>query len=363
MAFHLSGRSQSVSNSNQGSAYVERISEESLSLPLPSKSAQSTVTYIYQANVARCWRNVSVLWCKNLMNHTLNLKVDSSKADFCYNCKIEVKPWYFWNKKGYKSFEVDGHQVEVYWDLRSARFVGGSPEPSSDYYVALVSDDEVALLLGDNNKKAFKRMKMKPNIVEALLLVKRENVFAKKSFATKAKFDEKRKENEIVVDSSTFGNKEPEMWISIDGIVLIHVKNLQWKFRGNQTVMVNKKPVQVFWDVHDWLFSVSGSGPGLFIFKPGSVETESEKEGCDSDDGGGGGGFCGPSGGMAEKIVFLSMPLPVVLVKEINAATSPAFPAKSWNWSKRSGPPTIAPVMVFGFGLGLSRHFQPPVHE
>ena len=34
------------------------------------------------------------------------------------------------------------------------------------------------------------------------------------------------------------------------------------------------------------------------------------------------------SGGMAEKMVFLSMPLPVVLVKEINAATSPAFPAR-----------------------------------
>lgn len=45
--------------------------------------------------------------------------------------------------------------------------------------------------------------------------------------------------------------------------------------------------------------------------------------------GGGGGGFCGPSGGIAEKIVFLSTPLlPVVPVKEINAATIPAFPAK-----------------------------------
>lgn len=45
--------------------------------------------------------------------------------------------------------------------------------------------------------------------------------------------------------------------------------------------------------------------------------------------GGGGGGLCGLSGGMAEKIVFRSMTLlPVVLVKEINAATIPAFPAK-----------------------------------
>ncbi|KAK7316531.1 hypothetical protein RJT34_00068 [Clitoria ternatea] len=292
MAFHLSSRSQSVSNSKQGSPIVGRVSEEPL--PLPNKNAQNTVTCIYQTNVAGCWRNVTVLWCKNHTSHTLNLKVDSIRGDFTYTCKIDVKPWYFWNKKGYKSIGVDGHQVEVYWDLRSAKFSNGSgPEPSSDYYVTLVSDEEVVLFLGDNKKKAYKRMKMKPSLVGAMLLVKRENMFAKKSFSTKAKFDEKREESDIVVESSTFGQKEPEMWVSIDGIVLIHVKNLQWKFRGNQTVTVNKQPVQVFWDVHDWLFSESGSRPGLFIFKPGHVDLEGEKEekeekgieGCDSDDG------------------------------------------------------------------------------
>ncbi|KAK7273460.1 hypothetical protein RIF29_14510 [Crotalaria pallida] len=286
MAFHFSFGSQPVANSDQGSPVVERISEE----PFPSKTTQSTVTCIYQANVAGSWRNVSVLWCKNLMSHTLHLNVDSVGGEFQFTCKIDVKPWYFWNKKGYKAFEVDGgQQVEVYWDLRSARF-SGSPEPSSDYYVALVSDEEVVLLLGDYKKKAYKRTKMRQSLGEAVLLVKRENVFAKKSFSTMARFDDKRRASDVVVESSTSGPKDPEMWISIDGIVLVHVKNLQWKFRGNQTVMVNKQPVQVFWDVHDWLFSVSGSGPGLFIFKPRPTETESEKEErfyevCESDDG------------------------------------------------------------------------------
>jgi len=278
-------RSQSVST--QG-AY--NLAQKTIEEPVPSKVAQSTVTCFYQANVAGFWRNVSVLWCKNLMNHTLHVTVDSVGGDSQFSCKIDVKPWPFWSKKGYKTFEVEGNHVEVYWDLRSAKFTG-SPEPSSDYYVALVSDEEIVLLLGDYKKKAYKRTKSRPALVEAMLLVKKENVFGKKSFSTKARFDEKRKENEIVVDSLT-GNStnDPEMWISIDGIVLIHVKNLQWKFRGNQTVMVNKQPVQVFWDVHDWLFSGSGSGPGLFIFKPGPVEDESEKEGsavqsCESDDG------------------------------------------------------------------------------
>lgn len=270
---------------SSSSPIVDRITDEP---PVPSKSAQSTVTSVYQAYLVGYWRNVSITWCKNYMNHSLHLTVDSLGGEIHYNCRIDIKPWHFWSKKGYKSFVVDGQQVEVYWDLRSAKF-SGSPEPSSDYYVALVSEEEVVLLLGDYKKKAYKRTKAKPALVGAILVSKKENVFAKKSFSTKASFDERGKESDIVVESSTCGqNKDPEMWVSIDGIVLIHVRNLQWKFRGNQTIVVNKQPVQVLWDVHDWLFSDNGSGgAGLFIFKPGPFEPESDREssGCGLDGG------------------------------------------------------------------------------
>ncbi|XP_008229762.1 PREDICTED: uncharacterized protein LOC103329112 [Prunus mume] len=281
---------QTLSRSMRGQSlhepapFAEKITED----PVTTKTAQSTVTCVYLANIATNWRKVTVIWCKNLMNHSLSIRVDGLEGDFHYTCKIDLKPWHFWSKKGYKSFEVEGNQVEVYWDLRSAKF-GGGPEPCSDFYVALVCDEEVVLLLGDMKKKAYKRTKSRPAIVEALLYYKRENVFAKKSFATRVRFDEKRKEHDIVVESSTAGPKDPEMWISIDGIVLIHVKNLQWKFRGNQTVLVNMEPVQVFWDVHDWLFTSPSTGHGLFIFKPGTPESESDREsngnggGVDSD--------------------------------------------------------------------------------
>ncbi|KAF2531993.1 hypothetical protein F2Q70_00029921 [Brassica cretica] len=210
--------------------------------------------------------------------------VTSVEGDMNYCCKVDLKPWHFWNKKGYKSFEVEGNPVEVYWDFRSAKFTS-SPEPSSDFYVALVAEEEVVLLVGDYKKKAFKRTKSRPALVEAALFYKKENVFGKKSFATRAKFYDRKKEHEINVESSISGTKEPEMWISIDGIVLVQVKNLQWKFRGNQTVLVDKQPVQVFWDVYDWLFSAPGTGHGLFIFKPGTAE-DSDMEG--SGHGGGG---------------------------------------------------------------------------
>lgn len=82
-----------------------------------------------------------------------------------------------------------------------------------------------------------------------------------------------------MVESSTVGPRDPEMWISIDGIVMIHIVNLQWKFRGNQTVMVNKQPIHVYWDVHAWLFCPAGLNHGLFIFKSGEDEDEDEDEG------------------------------------------------------------------------------------
>uniref|UniRef100_A0A1J3GSB8 DUF868 domain-containing protein n=1 Tax=Noccaea caerulescens TaxID=107243 RepID=A0A1J3GSB8_NOCCA len=257
---------------------AEKITEDH---PVTYKTAQSSVTCIYQAHITGFWRNVRVLWSKNLMNHSLTVMVTSVQGDMSYCCKIDLKPWHFWNKRGYKSLEVEGNNVDVYWDFRSAKFNNNGPEPSSDFYVALVSEEEVVLLIGDHKKKAFKRTKSRPALVDAALFYKKENVFGKKSFSTRAKFHDRKKEHEIVVESSSSCSsaKDPEMWISVDGVVVVQVKNLQWKFRGNQTVLVDKEPVQVFWDVYDWLFSTPGTGHGLFIFKPDSeMESGGESE-------------------------------------------------------------------------------------
>ncbi|KAG6388527.1 hypothetical protein SASPL_149955 [Salvia splendens] len=249
--------------------------------PVTQKTAQTSVTSIYQTHIAGYWRNVTVTWGKNAMNYSLGITVDSvDQNNIVYTCKIDIKPWHFWAKKGYKCLEVDGSQLEAYWDLKSAKFLG-SPEPVSDYYVALVADNEVVLLLGDNKKKAYKRTKARPPLAEPVIFYKKENVFGKKSFSTRARFDQRKRDHDIVVESATTGGKDPEMWISIDGIILVHIQNLQWKFRGNQTVMVNKHPVEVFWDVHAWLFCAPGTHHGLFIFKS-SCELEGNDDENDS---------------------------------------------------------------------------------
>ncbi|PIA58343.1 hypothetical protein AQUCO_00500340v1, partial [Aquilegia coerulea] len=240
-----------------------------------NKSAQCTVTCVYHAKLVGMCRNVTAVWCKNLINHSLTITVDCPGNENHYTCKIDFKPWHFWTKKGFKPFDVEGKRVDIFWDLRSAKF-SGSPEPYMDYYVAMVFDEEVVVLLGDYKKKAYKRTKSRPSLIDAVLVYKKENVFGKKCFSTRAKFDQRKKDHDIVVENSLLGPREPEMWISIDGIVLIHITNLQWKFRGNETVLVNKMPIQVYWDVHDWLFSTP-SGHGLFIFKPGAPESLEDK--------------------------------------------------------------------------------------
>ncbi|KAJ8765042.1 hypothetical protein K2173_010518 [Erythroxylum novogranatense] len=241
-----------------------------------NKLPQSSVTSVYEVEVADLSRSVTVTWSKNLMNYSLVISVENVSDENHYTCKIELKTWQFWGKKGLKSFDVDGKRVDIYWDFRQAKFTN-NPEPSSDYYVAMVYGDEVVLVLGDLKKDAFKRTKKRPSLVEPILLCKKENVFGKKLFCTKTMLCSGDREHDVVIEISSSGFGDPEMWISIDGFEVIHVMNLNWRFRGNESVTtINNVLVQIFWDVHDWLFSDTGTGSGLFILQPGALECSSD---------------------------------------------------------------------------------------
>lgn len=230
---------------------------------------QSYVTCFYQCKVAQICHNFLVTWSKNPTNHSLTIKVENICSEKQNTCKIDLKTWQFWGKKGLKSFEVNGTRFDVFWDFRQAKFSSSSSEPFSDYYVALVSNEEVILLLGDLKTDAYKRTMSRPSIEEAKLLYKEESVYGKRYFSTKAMFDAVKKEHEIIIENSLSGPDDPEMWITVDGMVVIRVTNLNWRFRGNETVMVDNVPLEIFWDVHDWLFKGPGSSHGLFIFKLG----------------------------------------------------------------------------------------------
>ncbi|KAJ3679068.1 hypothetical protein LUZ60_017079 [Juncus effusus] len=240
-----------------------------------NKSApQCSVVSIYQTKIHGVMRHVTISWNKTIMSHSFSISVDG-KVDGPLLCRVELKPWPFWGRKGSKTTDINGDRVDIFWDIRSAKF-SHSPEPVSGYYVALVSQDEVVLLVGDSRKDAYKKTKSRPTLEDPLLLCKRENMFGKRNFTTRAHFDDRRrKDHDIVIENSVPGSRDPEMRISIDGIVLINVKNLHWKFRGNETIVVDQLPIQVLWDVHDWVFGGSWS-QAFFIFKSAKEEVFDE---------------------------------------------------------------------------------------
>ncbi|KAK8952971.1 hypothetical protein KSP40_PGU015923 [Platanthera guangdongensis] len=46
---------------------------------------------------------------------------------------------------------------------------------------------------------------------------------------------------------------------------VMRILSVLWKFRGNQTIVVDGLPMEVFWDVHNWLFDAS-KGNIVFMF-------------------------------------------------------------------------------------------------
>ncbi|CAO2181980.1 unnamed protein product [Urochloa humidicola] len=263
-------------------------------VPAPAaatRSGQSAVTLVYRAGIAGHDRLVTVTWCRNLLTHGLSVSIEGSAgggkdktgissrewgeasdatAKSCSSaCKVEMQPWHFWRKYGAKRFQVEGEAIDVVWDLRSARY-SDEPEPLSDYYVAVVSGEEVVLLLGNLKKEAFRRTGSRPSLQDAVLVCKKEHVFSKKRFLTKARFHEKGKLHDISIECSSSnlgGGVDVDMVIKIDGSVNVLVRHLQWKFRGNECISINQLRVQVYWDAHDWLFG-TGMRNALFIFKP-----------------------------------------------------------------------------------------------
>ncbi|MED6193687.1 hypothetical protein PIB30_021827 [Stylosanthes scabra] len=245
-----------------------------------TRSGKSVYMSVYRTKIADNCRKITITWCKNLLLHGLSVSVEGPQGENQYTCKVELKPWYFWRKQGSKRFLVDDADkpLHVFWDLKAAKF-NGETEPSSEYYVAVVCDDEVILLLGDLKKEAYRRTGCRPSLIDPILVAKKEHVFGKKKFSTKAKFHEKGRWHEISIEcrgksnsnngggDSVHHHHQPEMEIRIDGHLVIHVKQLQWKFRGNESIHLSKMRVEVYWDVHDWLFS-PGLKHALFIFKP-----------------------------------------------------------------------------------------------
>ncbi|KAL1814637.1 hypothetical protein ACET3Z_017211 [Daucus carota] len=236
----------------------ERFGDDSRAV---TRSGQSVFMSVYRTKIADQCRLITVTWCKNLLLHGLSVSVEGPDDDSQYTCKVELKPWCFWRKQGSKRFLVDGKPVDIFWDLKAAKF-NGETEPSTEYYVAVICDEEVVLLLGDLKKDAYRKTGCRPALIDPIYIGRFHDI--------SVECKNKRHNS----GSNSLNGGDLEMEIKIDGHLVLLVKHLQWKFRGNESIHLNKVRVELYWDVHDWLFS-PGLRHALFIFKPSLLSSSS----------------------------------------------------------------------------------------
>ncbi|KAI3806005.1 hypothetical protein L1987_21894 [Smallanthus sonchifolius] len=228
------------------------------------KIGQNLVTCVYQCRLRNfsCFI-VTLTWTKNLMGQGLSVQIDDS-TNQCL-CKVEIKPWVFSKRRGFKNLEVGSKLIDIYWDLASARF-GFSPEPVEGFCFAIFVNQDLILMLGDMEKEVKYKMDLSSFTPNFVFVSKKEHVFGKKVYSTRAQFCGKGQVHDIMIECNLVGVNDPCLLIRVDGKTVMQVKHLRWKFRGNYTILVDGLPVEVYWDVHNWLFGKL-SGEANFLFQ------------------------------------------------------------------------------------------------
>ncbi|XP_066382318.1 uncharacterized protein [Miscanthus floridulus] len=195
---------------------------------------------------------------------------------------VRVRPWLLWRRRGSKRFRVRGRRVvDLAWDLSRARFPpsGGSPEPCSGYFVAVVVDGEMAVVAGDMEEEAYRKTKARRPPGPAPVLVSRREHVSMRDGGSGGRGHRtcvvvRGKEREISVDlvsraAAALGGQGRErdraevgMSVSVDGDRVLHLRRLRWKFRGTEKVdLGGGDRVLVSWDLHNWLFPARDTSP------------------------------------------------------------------------------------------------------
>lgn len=229
------------------------------------KVTQKLVTCLYRVKLGGVSRVVAVNWCKTLVGQGLSVNVDDTSSQ-C-TCKVDMKPWFFWKRKGSKTFDVGDNKVEVFWDFSAAKY-GSGPEPIEGFFLAVVSEHQIVLLLGNMPQEAYKKtlaISAPSSSCEASMISRREHIFGNTFYSTTAQFGENGRSHDISIECQTAG-KEPRLCVRVDKQLVVQVKRLMWKFRGNQTIIVDGFPVELLWDVHNWLFNPN-DGHAVFMFQ------------------------------------------------------------------------------------------------
>lgn len=138
----------------------------------------------------------------------------------------------------------------------------------------------MTLLVGDLEKEAYVKTKVKRGKRIQSLVLRREHVVGKNKFYS-TRVNLGGKSRLISIELSENFEEGSKLEIRFDQKRVIEVNNLKWKFRGSERIEVDGQSIQLSWDVYNWLFEVEDcnqdDGCALFTFR-------FEKQGNDEDD-------------------------------------------------------------------------------
>ncbi|KAG8389335.1 hypothetical protein BUALT_Bualt02G0218600 [Buddleja alternifolia] len=236
-----------------------QVSDSSSSSSTNKSAAQNLVTFIYRYQSQSFSGFITVTWIKYLMGQGLSIEIENSTKESL--CKFDVKAWLFSKRKGFKNLVVKSTTIDIHWDLSSAKF-GPGPEPLEGFYLAIALNQESSLFLGDLENEFYKKMDLSsiPFVSRAILVAKRENIFGKRFYSSKAQFCDMGKLHDIRIEC------DKSLVIYIDNKMVLQVMNLKWNFRGNQIILVDGISIELYWDVYSWLFG-SFTDNAIFLFR------------------------------------------------------------------------------------------------
>ncbi|KAK8660698.1 hypothetical protein V6N13_051613 [Hibiscus sabdariffa] len=115
--------------------------------PPPPQGKINLTTCFYHTNLGL----FSLAWSRSFLGHSLLLNLHPPShfsLPSSLHFHLLIKPFVFWKKYGNKKLSTATiPNVHVFWDFSRAKF-GSGPEPESGFYIAVVVDGEMILLVG-----------------------------------------------------------------------------------------------------------------------------------------------------------------------------------------------------------------------
>ncbi|PIN24007.1 hypothetical protein CDL12_03250 [Handroanthus impetiginosus] len=207
-------------------------------------------------------------WSRTLFGRSLHLHHmhHQHRQASTFHLHMRIKPFPYNKRRGSTKLNlINIHKpATIFWDLSSAKY-GSGPEPLSGFYVAIVIDSEIILLVGESLEEAHSVIRSTGaarNRFPSPMILRREHVRGTKLYSTMVSIG--GHERNISIECRLVEN--PRLCFSIDNQRVLQIKHLKWKFRGNESIEIDGNCVQVSWDVYKLLFDHRDNGYALFMF-------------------------------------------------------------------------------------------------